>query len=222
LNETCAQGAPGCEPFNPSFTVANDWLHSNSVQYTPYDGNLILSMRNQDWVIKVSYTNGSGDGHVIWRLGAGGNFAIGTQGTTGVDVGSPWFSHQHDANFALNGTAVNGALLFTVFDDGNTRRADFNSNADSRCQVYAMNEASRSVNLNVNIDVLSYSAALGSAQLLLTGNLHCNSGFINGFVAGKTNAIESQQDGTIIYNLSTPVLTYRSFRQTNMYSPDFP
>jgi hypothetical protein len=114
-------------------------------------------------------------------------------------------------------------FLFTVFDDGNTRRATVNPHADSRCQLYAMNESARAVNLNINIDLYSYSAALGSAQLLLTGNLHCNSGFINGFMPGSsTNAVESQQDGTIVYNLSTPALLYRSFRLTSMYGPDFP
>jgi len=29
---------------------------------------------NQDWLIKISYDYGDGDGHVIWRLGKDGDF----------------------------------------------------------------------------------------------------------------------------------------------------
>src|SRR6266571_9222476 len=46
---------------------ANDWTHGNSLQQTP-DGNLLYSSRHQDWLIKVNYNNGEGDGQVIWRL----------------------------------------------------------------------------------------------------------------------------------------------------------
>ena len=53
-----------------------DWMHANSVAWSPSDGNLIVSMRPQDWVIKIDYANGTGDGHVIWRLGKGGDFKV--------------------------------------------------------------------------------------------------------------------------------------------------
>ena len=47
LNETCRPG-PAEPPFNPSFTIANDWLHTNSAQGTA-DGNIILSQRARTW-----------------------------------------------------------------------------------------------------------------------------------------------------------------------------
>ena len=53
-----------------------DWLHANSIAWSPADGDLIVSLRSQDWVIKIDYANGTGDGHVVWRLGQGGNFTI--------------------------------------------------------------------------------------------------------------------------------------------------
>lgn len=55
LNETCAS----CSTTGGQ---ANDWLHSNSVSYSPADGNLLLSVRHQDWVIKVDYRDGVGTG----------------------------------------------------------------------------------------------------------------------------------------------------------------
>ena len=36
----------------------------------------MVSLRTQDWVIKIDYANGTGDGHVVWTLGQGGNFTI--------------------------------------------------------------------------------------------------------------------------------------------------
>ena len=51
-----------------------DWMHANSIAWSPADGNLVVSMRSQDWVIKIDYANGTGDGHVVWRLGAGRRF----------------------------------------------------------------------------------------------------------------------------------------------------
>ncbi len=54
----------------PIATSGNDWLHTNAVQGTA-DGNIILSERNQDMVLKINYDKGKGDGSVIWRMGAG-------------------------------------------------------------------------------------------------------------------------------------------------------
>ncbi len=46
-----------------------DWTHSNAIVYTP-DDNLLLSMRDQSWVLKIDYDNGTGSGNVLWKLGA--------------------------------------------------------------------------------------------------------------------------------------------------------
>src|SRR5262249_22823110 len=43
----------------------DDWTHANSIAWSPADGDLIVSLRSQDWVIKIAYSNGTGDGHVI-------------------------------------------------------------------------------------------------------------------------------------------------------------
>ena len=70
LGETCPNA--GCPAFYLAAS-ANDWTHSNSIQET-VDGNLLLSMRNQDWLIKINYNSGAGDGHIIWRMGVNGDF----------------------------------------------------------------------------------------------------------------------------------------------------
>src|SRR3984893_845244 len=71
-----------------------DWTHSNAVVYTPNDGNLLVSMRNQSWILKIDYRNGMGSGDVLWRLGEGGGFTL-----TGGDP-SQWFFGEHFPSLA--------------------------------------------------------------------------------------------------------------------------
>src|SRR5262249_42833643 len=101
-----------------------DWLHSNAVNYSPADGNLIVSVRNQDWVIKIDYRNGAGDGHIVWRLGQDGDF------TTDSSDPYPWFTHQHNANYLPDGTLI-------LFDNGNTRVDSGAADTSSRGKVWS-------------------------------------------------------------------------------------
>jgi arylsulfate sulfotransferase len=88
-----------------------DWTHSNALVYTP-DGNLLLSMRAQSWILKLDYANGTGSGNVLWKLGYGGDFSL-----LGGDS-SQWFYGQHYPN--LLGT--NGSqMILAVYDNGNLR-----------------------------------------------------------------------------------------------------
>src|SRR5262249_23542339 len=96
--ETCVQAANGCDTFYLAPT-ANDWTHGNSLQLTP-DGNILYSSRHQDWVIKIDYRNGEGNGDILWRLGKDGDFQMLS------DDPSPWFSHQHDASIGEDGTVL--------------------------------------------------------------------------------------------------------------------
>src|SRR5262249_6459209 len=97
FRDVCAAGIGGLPPlYNPGYTIANDWTHSNSLALTP-DDNFVISLRHQDWIIKFSYQNGQGDGSLLWVLGKDGDFNV---DSTNPD---PWFSHQHDAEFQPNG-----------------------------------------------------------------------------------------------------------------------
>jgi hypothetical protein len=53
-----------------------DWLHSDSLVYSPDDKALMLSMRHQAWVIKINYHDGAGDGSIMWELGYQGDFNL--------------------------------------------------------------------------------------------------------------------------------------------------
>jgi len=206
LHETCANPQQGgCPPIFLA-SIANDWLHPNAIQVTP-DRDLVISLRHQDWVIKVDYQDGAGDGHILWRLGAGGDFALASSDP------SPWFTHQHDPGFEANG-------IFTTFDNGNTRVADNPGvTENSRGQVYQIDEANRVASLVVNTDLGVYSNALGSAQRLGNGNYHFLAGFINPGPSQYSQSIEVLPDGTTNLRLQSPQLAYRSFRIPSLYAP---
>jgi hypothetical protein len=128
--------------------VAHDWLHGNSVALTP-DGNLVYSARHQDTGYKIAFQNGAGDGHVIWRLGKGGDFTILSSDPL---YNYPWFSHQHDIEYE-------DATTISLFDDGNTRVQTLGF-GNSRGQVLHIDESNMTVSLLLNVDLGRYSAFL--------------------------------------------------------------
>jgi hypothetical protein len=203
LGETCGP-VSACAPFYLAKT-ANDWTHGNSLQQTP-DGELLYSSRHQDWLIKVSYQNGQGDGHVIWRLGKDGDFQFNSSDPW------PWFSHQHDGNFEFSDPST---LL--VFDDGNTRVTSMGGK--SRGQVLKLDEPNRTTSFILNADLGVFSMAVGSAQLLPDHNYHFDAGFVP---EGKGVAYSIEVDGTgqIVYEAKANAILYRTFRMTSMYTPN--
>jgi hypothetical protein len=197
----------GADQLNASTPVlpAVDWLHSNAVSWSPEDGNLVVSMRHQDWVIKIDYANGAGDGHVIWRLGQGGDFTV---NSTDPD---PWFSHQHNAHYIDDHTLI-------LFDNGNTRRAS-DPTAHSRGQVWTLDEQTMTATLVVNADLGSYSGALGAAQRLSNGDYSFTLG-TNGQpppVRPPAHTVEVRPDGAKVYDLAANTPEYRTFRMQTLY-----
>lgn len=200
LDDMCAPGV--CPPLRLAQT-ANDWLHINSVQQTP-DGNLLVSVRDQDWVIKIDYSNGEGAGDVIWRLGKDGDFRIDSTDPY------PWFSHQHDPKI-LSGDET----ILTLLDNGNTRH-DLDPAAHTRGQVIRLDEAARTATLLLNVDLGGYSFALGSAQLLPNGDFHFDNGYLPDVSA---QSLEVDASGKLVYGLRTSGPEYRTFRMRDLYSP---
>lgn len=94
-----------------------DWTHSNAILYSPDDGNLLLSMRHQNWIIKIDYQDGKGTGNILWRLGEGGDFTL-QGGTDPID----WFYAQHGPKILSPNST--GVFQLGVFDNGNDRIVD--------------------------------------------------------------------------------------------------
>ncbi len=78
--------------------MANDWTHGNAIIYRPADDSILLSVRHQDWLIKIDHKSGN----IVWRLGDGGDFNL-TAGS--------WFWHQHAPEWESDGSLL-------VYDNG--------------------------------------------------------------------------------------------------------
>ncbi len=85
-------------PYYPFFhpdtgQQAKDWSHANGVVHDPVDDSLWLSLRHQDWIVKIDRTSGE----VVWRLGEEGDFAL---------VGDRWFYHPHSPELQPDGSML--------------------------------------------------------------------------------------------------------------------
>ena len=216
LGEICVAGVAPCGQLYLA-PQANDWTHCNSLHLLP-DGNLVLSIRNQDWIVKIDYQNGAGTGQILWTLG---NLAA--QNNTPyftLSNGSgtwPWFSHQHDVEFDGNN--------YEMLDNGNTRVAPPPlgvGSGDSRGQVYSLNETTLVATQLLSVDLGRYSPGFGSAQLLANNDYW----FLLGALATNgTTALDISQEltpsipSTDTYDISFPSSAYRAFRLSSLYGP---
>ncbi len=91
-----------------------DWTHANDMLYSSDDHNLLLSLRHQNWIIKIEFLDGVGSGKVMWRLGEGGDFKL-VGGTDPTD----WFYAQHGMNYFSSNTT--GVFRIGMMDNGNDR-----------------------------------------------------------------------------------------------------
>ena len=91
-----------------------DWTHSNALLYSADDHNLLLSMRHQNWIIKIDYQDGQGSGNILWRLGKDGDFKL-VNGTDPTD----WFYAQHGMSFFTSNTT--GVWKLGLMDNGDDR-----------------------------------------------------------------------------------------------------
>jgi arylsulfate sulfotransferase len=148
-----------------------DWTHTNSIVYSPDDKALIISIRHQNWVLKIDYNDGQGTGDVLWKLGYQGDFVL-QNGTDPVD----WFYAQHDANVISANSSGNFQML--LYDDGNQRVLDTSGNicrvtpCESRVPIMQLDESAKTASIEW-VDKLApvFSFFGGSARVLQNGNI---------------------------------------------------
>jgi hypothetical protein len=213
LGETCADLQPGCPGTGLKLaSIANDWTHTNATTYSPTDHNLLVSMRHQDWIIKVDYNDGTGTGNVLWHLGNQGDFTL--FDATGTGGTFPWQSHQHGIEVSA------GGIKILTFDNGNTRCSTAPPPCDSRGQQYTINESARTAVLSTNVDMGNYSQALGWGQTLRNGDFAWTSGAQGGPnpQSGFGQEEEFTPTGTQVYVIQKNNFTYRTYRMQSLYS----
>lgn len=165
-----------------------------------------MSIRNQDWVIKIHFANGTGNGNVLWRLGKDGDF------TTSAGGPFPWFSGQHEAAFEGGGN-----YFLSVHDNGNTRWEQMGGN--TRAQLWLINEDVRIANLIINADLGGFSNSQGSIHRLANGNYLSLSGALGTAPQLFAQTIETTSSGQVVYVQQSQWLCYRSWRLRDFYAP---
>jgi len=176
LDHTCPPTPTSpCLNINRHPVLLSDWLHANDLVYSPDDGNLILSVVAQPWIIKIDYQDGQGSGDIFWRLGPEGDFTL-TNG--GLD---DWFYANHYANIVSpNSTGVFDLMVFNNGDyDGlfDVPPAPCSTPGHPACQstvpIYQVDEVNMTATILWQYHIMTangtspvYSWYTGSAQLL--------------------------------------------------------
>ncbi len=196
-----------------------DWTHTNAVLYSKDDGNILVSMRHQNWVVKVNYADGTGDGIIIWHLGEGGEFTL-ENGTDPTD----WEYAQHGpAFFSPNTTGVFSLGLMDngddrIFPSGLTCGASGAPACYTTIPVWQIDENAKTATLTFHqiLPVSEYSFFGGNTDQLANGDVEydlCSQG-------GNSAVYEVTQTSSPQTVWSMQVVgtnMYRAFRIPSLY-----
>ena len=197
-----------------------DWTHSNAVIYSPDDGNILVSIRHQNWVVKVDYANGIGSGNILWRLGQGGDFTL-VGGTDPTD----WEYAQHAPSFTSPNTT--GIFSLTLMDNGNDRLfpSGFTcgSTGEPPCTystvpVFRIDESAKTATLTFHKIESSNLFNLwgGNAEQLANGNIEYDLCGVGG--NSYVNEVTQDSAAQTVWSLtSTGVNLYRAYRIPSLY-----
>lgn len=211
-----------------------DWTHSNALVYSPDDGNILISMRHQSWVLKIDYNNGAGTGRVIWRLGYQGDFAL-TQGGVPTDDPSLWFSFQHFPSL-ISQSGPHTTLA--IWDNGDSRPLNTNGEVCvnpltgnlaypicySRATIFEIDESAMVANLDWDNLPGYFSQWGGSINQLGNGNVEfdMNAPVIppTANVASEVQEVTQGATPQVVWKMDiTPATStaYRAYRVPSLY-----
>jgi hypothetical protein len=197
-----------------------DWTHSNAVVYEPNDGNLLLSMRHQSWVLKIDYANGTGTGNVISRLGWQGDYALTQNGVPTTDT-NLWFSFQHFPSIV----SQNGSQTTLAIWDNGDARVDSNGNictggCYSRATIYQVDDSAMVGDL-LWADAPGYFSLWGGSisQLENTNvEFDLNAPSPSTTFASEVQEVTQTSSPQIVWKMDiAPVNAYRAYRIPSLY-----
>jgi hypothetical protein len=198
-----------------------DWTHTNAIADSPDDGNFIVSIRHQHWVVKVDYRDGSGTGNVVWRLGEGGDFKL-----EGATDPTDWFYAQHDANFASSNTTGNFKLA--MLDNGDNRKFPPNVTCNApgappclytTVPVMQVDENAKTASYIFRqiLPVPYYNGFAGSNRVLANTNIEYNLAAGAGTDAYTFEVTPTATPQTVWQMHLPGEFTYRSIRMPSLY-----
>jgi|HubBroStandDraft_1064217.scaffolds.fasta_scaffold12068_3 arylsulfate sulfotransferase len=200
-----------------------DWTHSNAIVYTP-DGNLLLSMRAQSWVLKLDYANGTGAGDILWQLGPSLPGDVGNFFTLSGGDPTQWFYSQHYPNLlSMNGPE----LTLAVMDNGDYRTDSSGVQCEttptapacySRAAIFQVDESTYVASVLWEDLPGFYSTWGGSAGVLSNGNVEFDMTTLNGAQASQIMEVTQTGSPQTVWQLNiTGENAYRGFRIPSLY-----
>lgn len=203
-----------------------DWTHSNAVIYDPSDGNLMMSMRHQSWVLKIDYNNGTGSGNLLWHLGYQGDFTLSVNGVPTTDP-TQWFSFQH---FPTIASQSGGQTTLAIWDNGDFRATDDIGTlcgypntppCFSRATLFQIDEATMSTNLVWDNLPGFYGFWGGSINQLENGNVEfdCNALTTSTTTASEVQEVTQGSTPQIVWKMDFAFGSnaYRAYRVPSLY-----
>lgn len=198
-----------------------DWTHSNGLLYSSDDHNLLLSIRHQNWILKINFLDGQGSGAVMWHLGEGGDFKL-VGGTDPTD----WFYAQHGFSYFSPNTT--GVFRLGLMDNGNDRMfptgpvlckplAPATPNCYSTIPVLEVNETNMTATLLTHYmpPPSQFTFFGGNAELLPNGDIHANFGSaVSGGVEQELNSNATE----VVWQGTTPgAYQFHTYRWPSLY-----
>lgn len=201
-----------------------DWTHGNAVIYSPDDGDLIFSMRDQDWIIKINYQDGTGDGSVLWRFGPDGDFTLPAQ-----EAPIEWSYGQHDPT--IQSPNSSGIFSMMFFNNGTGRLMNSNNVSCgspgvaacySSVPLFQLNEYTKTAQLVWEDNIYgALSQCCGDARIQPNGNVEFDvADDINSTTANLSYIEEVTQTQTpeLVWRMNiVGQLAYRGFRIPSLY-----
>lgn len=203
-----------------------DWTHSNAVVYSPSDGDILVSMRHQSWILKIDYNNGAGTGNILWKLGYQGDFSL-VQGTDP----NLWFSFQHFPSIV---SQSGSQTTLTIWDNGDNRVVDTSGticdtppsfvSCYSRATLFQVDEGTLSANLLWAYQPGFFSVWGGSINQLSGGNIEfdVNAGIPSpdGNAASEVQEVSQTPTPQVVWEMDiipVPEYAYRAYRFPSLY-----
>jgi hypothetical protein len=195
-----------------------DWTHSNALLYSANDHNLLLSVRHQNWILKIDFNDGNGSGNILWRLGEGGDFSL-QGGTDPTD----WFYAQHGPSYFSPNTV--GVFTLGVMDNGNDRSFPTGTTCGAVNAPPCLYSAADVLQVDESrmVATLISHYAPASVYSLYGGNVDplANGDYEVDFCAPKPGALVQELDSNtqqIVWQATTPGADqYRAYRLPSLY-----
>ncbi len=198
-----------------------DLTHTNAIVYSPTDHNILVSIRSQNWVVKVDYRDGVGSGGILWRLGYQGDFTLGN----GVDP-TDWQYAQHFPSLFTPQSA--GVFSLGLMDNGNDRvfptGVNCNTAGQPPCQyttipVFQIDENAKTATLTFHqiLPANLYSFFGGNTNLLKNGNIEYDLAGTSTTDSDIFEVTRTANPQTIWHLHATGNQAYRGYRLPSLY-----